>query len=98
MRANFQLIHKVTHGFVDLQISNLANKVNKLSKLFSDLYIEIVTAGKSAAFRKRIQKINIYTPFENQETIASSAFQEATNLLSITTDIWNRLPGSRTVE
>jgi hypothetical protein len=99
--GKFQLIHKVDHGFVDLQIANMSQMLDNLIEMFSDIDIEIVKAGKSIAFRKRLQKMNIYTSFKDQECVAETALQQVDELVSIAKEIWLRIsqrPTTRTVE
>lgn len=88
---NFQLIHKVNSGFVDLQIANMSHMVEILIELFSDIDIEITKAGKSIAFRKRLQTMDIYTPFRDQHPSAEAALHSADELALICPEIWKRI-------
>jgi hypothetical protein len=88
---NFQLIHKVNSGFVDLQIANMSHMIEILTELFSDIDIEITIAGKSVAFRKRLQTMDIYTPFRDQQPLAEAALHNADELGLICPEIWKRL-------
>jgi hypothetical protein len=88
---NFQLIHKVSPGFVDLQIANMSHMVEILTELFSDMDIEIEKAGKSVVFRKRLQTMDIYIPFRDQQSSAEAALHSADELASICQEIWKRI-------
>jgi hypothetical protein len=47
----YQLLHKVVHGFVDLQIPGMGPEIERVTELFSDIEIEIAKAQKSVVFR-----------------------------------------------
>ncbi|NBK25333.1 MAG: hypothetical protein EOM68_25340, partial [Spirochaetia bacterium] len=83
----YQLLHKVVHGFVDLQIPSLGPKIDKVTALLSDMEIEIAQAGKSLVFRKQVPKMDISRPFRDQEHIADMALHEALELAGITQEV-----------
>ncbi len=87
----YQLLHKVVHGFVDLQIPGMAPEIERVTALFSDMEIEIAQAGKSLVFRKQVQKMDISRSFRDQEHVADTALREAMELASITQEVWMRL-------
>jgi hypothetical protein len=89
--GKFQLIHKVDHGFVDLQVPGMAPMIDKVTEIFSDLEIEIAVAGNSVVFRKQIQKMDISRSFREQEHLADTALHNAQELAAITQEIWQRL-------
>lgn len=87
----YQLLHKVVHGFVDLQVPGMAPMIDKVTEIFSDLEIEIAVAGNSVVFRKQIQKMDISRSFREQEHLADTALHNAQELTAITQEIWQRL-------
>lgn len=87
----YQLLHKVVHGFVDLQIPGLGSMIDKVTELFSDMEIEIAQAQKSLVFRKQVQKMDISRSFHDQEEFADMALHEAQELADITQEVWRRL-------
>lgn len=87
----YQLIHKVAHGFVDLQLANPPKKIDEYIELFSDLDIEVVQAGKSIAFRKHIERIEVQEDFLEQKQYVENAFHEALSLIRSFSEIYNRL-------
>jgi hypothetical protein len=88
---HYQLLHKVVHGFVDLQIPSLGPEIERMTALFSDIEIEIAQAGKSLVFRKQVQKMDISRSFRDQEHVADTALREAMELADITQEVWMRL-------
>lgn len=87
----YQLLHKVVHGFVDLQIPGMGPEIERVTELFSDIEIEIAKAQKSVVFRKQVQKMDISRSFRDQEHVADMALHEAMVLASITQEVWKRL-------
>ena len=87
----YQLVHKLIHGFVDLQIPNIGHMLDEVIELFSDMEIEIAKANKSIAFRKRLQKMDIYSSFKDQEHIVEIALHEAKDLAAIAQEVWTRM-------
>jgi hypothetical protein len=95
---DFQLIHKVNPGFVDLQIANMSHLVEILTDLFSDIDIEVAKAGKSVVFRKRLQPMDIYSPFKDQEPLAEVALHNADELASICREILKRISQNEKIQ
>ena len=89
--TTYQLIHKVVHGFVDLQIPGMGPEIEKVTEMFSDMEIEIAQAKKSLVFRKQVQKMDISRSFRDQEHAADMALHEAMELTNITQEVWKRL-------
>ncbi len=79
----YQLIHKVEHGYVDIQIADMADNLDDFINLFTDEAVEIVAAGKSISFRKEVQKMNVNNPFKEQKAIADFALQQANHLVTL---------------
>lgn len=88
---HYQLLHKVVHGFVDLQIPGLGAETDTVIDIFADIEIEIAQAQKSIVFRKQVPKMNISKSFKDQEQVAGLALNAALELVAITQEVWARL-------
>ena len=81
------LVHKLDKSAVDLQIAGMAGRVDEFSDIFADLDVEVVTTGKSAAFRRMVPLIDHTASFESQKDIVEEALVKAEELLSILAEV-----------
>jgi hypothetical protein len=79
----FSIVHKLERGYVDLQISGAADKLELLRDLVSEIKVEVAKAGKSAAVRIKVGSINRFSSFDSQKNIASEGMIAASKLLAI---------------
>ena len=87
----FSLVHKVDRGSIDLEIAGMIQQFDELVKLFADLDIEVVPAGKSVALRKKVNDIDVLESFVSQKNIVVEALHNAKILLEIVPEVQERL-------
>ena len=78
------LVHKLTHGYFDLQFSGMGDKQNILrEKYFSKMKTDmnIVPAGKSASIRIEVPELSLSDSFESQKDKVIEAINKGRNLL-----------------
>jgi hypothetical protein len=76
----------------------MSHLVEILTDLFSDIDIEVAKAGKSVVFRKRLQPMDIYSPFKDQEPLAEVALHNADELASICREILKRISQNEKIQ
>lgn len=79
----FSIFHKLERGDVDLQIAGAVDKLEFLQNLLTDLEVNLVAAGKSAAIRFKTDPIDRFSSFESQKNIAIDGMTAASKLLEI---------------
>lgn len=70
--VNTRFIHKMEKGYIDLELSGMANKYEELVEKYTPLLIkdmELVITGKSVSFRLEADPISFDQSFEEQEYI-----------------------------
>ena len=73
--------HKMTHGRVDLEIPGIAPQLGALRTMLAGVEgVEVVTAGKSAAVRIHVPKLDLARPVDAQEPEVRAAFEAAERL------------------
>jgi hypothetical protein len=87
----FTIVHKLERGYVDLQISGAADKLELLRGLVSEIEVEVAQAGKSAAIRIKVGSINRFATFDSQKDIVSDGMVAASKLLAIGQELANEI-------
>lgn len=82
--VNVSLIHKVAHGYVDLQFSNMGDHLAVINQIFKSRLrseMEIVKAAKSAVIRIHVSKINMVDNLDINEGLIVDGIKNAQFLL-----------------
>ncbi|MCK5789044.1 MAG: PD-(D/E)XK nuclease family protein [Chlamydiia bacterium] len=82
---NVDLVHKMVHGYFDLQFSGMGNKMDVFMNKYSEKLeqnMKIVKAGKSAAIRVEVPKLSFSDSFESQKDKVLLCFLEEKKLLT----------------
>ncbi|MBV6504119.1 MAG: hypothetical protein AKCLJLPJ_02219 [Fimbriimonadales bacterium] len=82
--SSIRLIHKVTHGFVDLQFSGMAKDIDRLRDELRPRIepgMRIDRAAQSAVVRIEVPKIDVTVPFEESEIAVREGLWAAKLLL-----------------
>lgn len=87
LNKNIVIVHKLERGDVDLQISGAANKLEIIKSLIDESKFAVVKAGKSAAIRLKVDRINRLADFESQVESVSIGLTAAMELLEIAREI-----------
>lgn len=85
----FDIVHKMAKGFVDLQINGAVERLNDFRALAAKHGFEVAPAGKSAAIRAKIKPIDRYSSFEDQQDAVREALHAATRLVPLVERIRN---------
>lgn len=86
------IVHKLDRGDVDLEISGAASKIDELKANFADIKdVEVVKAGKSAAIRIKVGRIDRFVSFESQKDIVIDGLNAARKLLDISHSLVNEI-------
>ena len=78
------LVHKVTHGYFDLQFKGMGDQLNIMRDKYFDILennMKIVKTGKSASIRIEIPKLSMANSLESQKEKVIDCFKEAKKLL-----------------
>ena len=78
------LVHKLTHGYFDLQFKNMGDKLDIMRKKYSNFLndnMKIVKAGKSASIRVEVPKLSLADSFQSPKEKVLICLEEGTNLL-----------------
>jgi len=78
------LVHKLTHGYFDLQFKNMGEKLNIMRDKYSNSLnsnMKIVKAGKSASIRVEVPKLSLADSLENQKGKVLICLEEGINIL-----------------
>ena len=78
------LVHKLTHGYFDLQFKGMGDQLNIMRDKYFDILesnMKIVKAGKSASIRIEIPKLSMADSLESQKEKVIDCFIEAKKLL-----------------
>lgn len=78
------LIHKLTHGYFDLQFKGMGDNINSMREKYSNVLHEnmkIVKAGKSASIRVTVPKLSLADTVESQKEKVMQCFNEGQKLL-----------------
>ncbi len=81
---DIDFVHKVTHGYFDLQFKGMGNDISKMREKYSDFLqdnMKIVKAGKSASIRISVPKLSLADTVESQKEKVIQCFNEGQNLL-----------------
>lgn len=73
----------MAQGFVDLQVRGALERLDEIRELVSDQNLVVVPAGKSAAVRIEVGKVDRFGSFEEQREIVENALNAAAKLLEI---------------
>jgi len=76
-----ELIHKLRHGFVDLQFNGKAASLERLRRNSMPVNARVVRANKSVAVRVSVGSVNAGRGFEGQESIVQKSLAVALTLL-----------------
>ncbi len=91
LKKGISIVHKLERGDVDLQIAGASGKLELIENLLSDIEVEVVKAGKSAAIRLKVDSIDNFSPFESQKNIVVEGLDAARKLLEIGKQIGNKI-------
>lgn len=78
------LVHKLTHGFFDLQFSGMGDKLHEMRSHYQDKLssrMKIERTQKSASIRISVPKISVADALEQQKEITISAIESGKALL-----------------
>ncbi|MGY0560418.1 PD-(D/E)XK nuclease family protein [Luteimonas sp. A277] len=89
--SRFNIVHKMAHGYVDLQMRNAAGRVDEIKRLVRDPKLQVVTAGKSAAIRVVVPKVDRFVSFQAQQSKVIAALRAAQELLSLAKSLGNKI-------
>lgn len=81
---NIDLVHKLTHGYFDLQFKGMGNKLNEMRIKYSHLLtkdMQIVQANKSASIRVEVPKLSLANSLESQKEKVIEAMNKGKKLL-----------------
>ena len=92
MNKRFSIVHKLSRGDLDLQISGAAESLDLLKEYIVDSDIKIEKANKSAAVRIKVPAIDCHQSFDSQMAAAELGMQAALRLLAIGYQL-ERIPG-----
>ena len=87
------LIHKLTHGYFDLQFKNMGNKLDIMRKKYANFLnnnMNIVKTGKSASIRVEVPKLSLADSLESQKEKVLICLREGTKLLEWFNSIDNK--------
>jgi len=85
----FSIDHKLKRGDVDLQIAGAAERIDYLQVSLSDIEVELVKSGKSAAIRLRVDSIVKSSSFDSQKDIVIEGLNAARRILMIGQELSN---------
>jgi len=83
LNKRFSIVHKLSRGDLDLQISGAATVLNLLKERITDVDISVEKANKSAAVRIKVPPIDCHQPFDSQVAAAEQGMTAAVRLLII---------------
>ena len=78
------LVHKLTHGYFDLQFKGMGNQLNKMRDKYSNSLnknMKIVKAGKSASIRIKVPTLSLADSLESQKDNVLICLEEGINML-----------------
>lgn len=78
------LVHKLTHGYFDLQFKNMGKQINIMRDKYSrslNSNMKIVKAGKSASIRVEVPKLSLADSVESQKEKVLICFEEGIKML-----------------
>jgi hypothetical protein len=78
------LVHKITHGYFDLQFKGMGDQLNIMRDRYVDVLennMKIVKAGKSASIRIEVPKLSMADSLESQKEKVVDCLQEGKRLL-----------------
>ena len=78
------LVHKLTHGYFDLQFKGMGDKLNIMRDKYFDTLennMKIVKAGKSASIRVEVPKLSLADSLESQKNKVLVCLEEGVNML-----------------
>ena len=81
---NIDLVHKLTHGYFDLQFKGMGNKLQEMREKYSKYLtqeMKLVKAHKSASIRIEVPKLSMADSLENQKEKVSQAINKGKKLL-----------------
>jgi predicted DNA-binding protein (UPF0251 family) len=85
------LVHKLTHGYFDLQFKDMGDKLNIMRDKYSNSLnsnMKIVKAGKSASIRIEVPKLSLADSLESQKEKVLICLEEGVSMLE-----WFKLKG-----
>ncbi len=85
------IVHKLARGDVDLQVAGARGRIEELQEILLDYDVEVASAGKSVAIRKRVSPLNRSGPFESQHDVAVAGLNAAKELLELGVQIVDRI-------
>lgn len=91
LKKGLSIVHKLERGDIDLQIAGASEKLEYLQNLLSDIEVEVVKAGKSAAVRFKVDSIDRFSSFESQKNIVIEGLDAARKLIEIGNKIENEI-------
>jgi len=78
------LVHKLTHGYFDLQFKGMGDQINVMRDKYSNTLnsnMKIVKAGKSASIRIKVPKLSLADSLESQKDKVLICLREGANML-----------------
>lgn len=94
LRSGMLLVHKMTHGHVDLEFASWGSRLGELQVHLGPLLRDdmvIVKAAKSAAIRLTVPRLTLADRFEDQEKAVLQAIQAARQLQALAKNLPNLL-------
>jgi len=92
MTKGFSIVHKLSRGDLDLQISGAAASLNLLKEHITDSDITVEKANKSAAVRIKVPGVDCHQSFDSQIAVVDQGMKAAVRLLTIAHQL-ERIPG-----
>jgi len=89
--GRFNIVHKMAQGYVDLQFRNAAGRIDEIRRLVRDPTLQVVVAGKSAAVRILVSKVDRFVSFQAQRSKVIEALRAAQELLSLAKDLDSKI-------
>lgn len=83
LSPGLSVVHKWRQGTVDLQVSNAADKIEKLAQEFQDTEFEVIPTGKSASIRLRVSALSRFASFASQSNAAQEGIRAALKLTKL---------------
>lgn len=79
----FNIVHKMAQGYVDLQIRGAAERLDQIRSMVNDRSFDVVAAGKSAAIRIVVAPVDRFGSFDGQREAVTQALEAAERLLEV---------------
>ncbi|UTF59135.1 PD-(D/E)XK nuclease family protein [Gilvimarinus sp. DA14] len=87
LKKGLSIVHKLERGDIDLQIPGFSDNLEYLKNILSDVEVEVVKAGKSAAIRVKVDSLDRFSAFESQKNIVIEGLEAAKKLIEVAKNI-----------